>query len=298
MKAPVVVFVYNRPDHARQTLKALNDNRLASETDLFIYADNAKNEKGRAKVDATRKVVDDFAADNHFKSTTVIKADVNKGLADSIINGVTDVIRRYQRVIVVEDDLTTSMDFLEYMNDALDYHALNKNIWSISAYTPQLSHLRKYNHDTYMCYRASSWGWATWLDRWETVDWSIADYDSFMKDKKAQAHFNLGGGDMTRMLADWHEGRNHSWAIRWCYCQSRQNKLTVYPRDSRVTNTGCDDSGTHSGKTSRYRTPFAADHPKCRFENLAVSNYIMKEFRLIFDFSRLGQIRRRLMRLM
>lgn len=297
MRAPVVVFVYNRADHAAQTLAALNNNRLADETDLFIYADNAKSEAGQEKVNDTRKVVDDFARNSNFKSTAVIKADKNKGLAASVISGVTDVIRRYGKVIVVEDDLTTSKDFLEYMNDALDYYDNAKNIWSISAYTPHLSRLKNYYHDTYVCYRASSWGWATWIDRWDTVDWNVTDYDEFIKSPERIKHFNLGGRDMTGMLIDWHEGRNNSWAIRWCYQQSRRKNLTIYPRESRVTNTGCDNSGTHSGATRRYETPFSPDHPRCNFEELDIDNGLMAEFRLIFDFSRLGKIKRMLVRL-
>ena len=291
MNAPVIVFVYNRAAHARQTLEALNKNRLADQTDLFIYADNAKNETVQKQVDATRQVVDSFAAQNNFKSTTVVKAASNMGLAKSIITGVSQVIQNYHRVIVVEDDLITSADFLEYMNGALDFYE-KEDIWSISAYTPKLPYLKKYSHDIYMCPRASSWGWATWEDRWSSIDWEVADYEEFMKDKAAQKEFNLGGEDLTGMLADWHEGRNNSWAIRFCYAQSRQKKLTVYPACSRVTNNGCDNSGTHSGQTNRYRTDFLLDHPGCNWELLDMNSTLIRQFRLIYDFSRIGKIKR------
>lgn len=297
MAAPVVVFVYNRPDHAKATLEALNNNRLASETDLFIYADNAKSEAGQAKVDATRHVADSFALNNNFHSVSVIKAEKNKGLANSVISGVTDVIKKYGRVIVVEDDHTTSADFLEYMNNALDFYEHEDKIWSISAYTPYLSRLKNYSHDVYMCYRGSSWGWATWLDRWENIDWKVSDYNDLMNSKKRIKQFNRGGSDMTGMLADWHEGRNNSWAIRWCYAQSCADKLTVYPKESRITNTGCDNSGTHSGSTTRYETPFKNDHPACSFEMLPVDKKLMQEYRLIFDFSHLGKLKRSLIRM-
>lgn len=292
MKAPVIIFIYNRAEHTKKTLAALNENRLASETDLFIYADNAKSPEGQSKVDAARRVADEFAAFNHFHSTTVIKAEKNKGLADSIISGVSEVIARYGRVIVIEDDLITSRDFLEYMNGALDFYQDNASVWSISGYTPYLTRLSGYNHDVYPCYRASSWGWATWLDRWQTVDWDVSDYDAFLSDTARQKYFNLGGSDMTNMLIDWHEKRNHSWAIRWCYQQSKARSMTIYPAQSRVTNAGNDNSGTHTGSTSRYDTPFALDHKPCTFENLATNERLLDEFRLIYDFSRIGRIKR------
>lgn len=292
MKAPVIIFIYNRAGHTKKTLAALNENRLAAETDLFIYADNAKDLKGQSAVDEARKAADEFAALNHFHSTTVIKAERNKGLADSIIGGVSEVIAKYRRAIVIEDDLITSRDFLEYMNGALDFYENQPDIWSISGYTPYLARLAKYPHDVYSCYRASSWGWATWLDRWNTVDWNVADYESFLHDAAAQQYFNLGGSDMTNMLIDWHEGRNHSWAIRWCYSQAKARAMTVYPKESRITNAGNDNSGTHTGSTSRYDTPFWEDHDACRFEKLPADEKLLDEFRLIYDFSRIGKIKR------
>lgn len=42
--SPIVLFVYNRPDHTRQTVKALQKNELAEQSELFIYIDEAKNE--------------------------------------------------------------------------------------------------------------------------------------------------------------------------------------------------------------------------------------------------------------
>jgi hypothetical protein len=297
MKSPVVLFVYNRIEHTKQALAALDKNRLSNETDLYIYSDNAKNADAKNAVTEVRKIVDEFADNHHFHSVTVIKAETNRGLADSIIHGVSEVIRRYGRVIVLEDDLVTSVDFLEYMNGALDYYASNPHIWSISGYTPDLSHLQSYSHDIYTCYRACSWAWATWQDRWETVDWQVSDYEDFLHDTAFQKHFNLGGSDLTNMLIDWHEGRNHSWAIRWCYQQSRTNALTVYPAHSRITNAGCDNSGTHTGITTRYDTPFQKDHGACSFENIDIDPALMKDFRFIYDFSRIARIKRTLRKL-
>jgi len=45
--APIVLFVYNRPDHTRQTVEALQKNELAKESELFIYSDAAKNETAK-----------------------------------------------------------------------------------------------------------------------------------------------------------------------------------------------------------------------------------------------------------
>lgn len=297
MLAPVVVFVYNRDEHASRTLLHLSKNVLANESDLFIFCDNAKNEKAVEKVDATRRVVDEFAGNSIFKNVTVIKAEKNKGLAASIIGGVTDIINRYGKVIVVEDDLITSPDFLTYMNDALDFYENNPKVWSISGYTFPLKSLNKYPHDIYMSPRGCSWGWATWKDRFEKVDWDVRDFEDFKKSKERQRHFNEGGVDMTRMITDQVNGRINSWAIRWCYQESKENMFTVYPVHSRVKSIGCDDSGTHCVNSNLYDTDLITENTGCTFENLTPDKKIMSEFRLMYDYSRFGNIRRKLLRL-
>ena len=41
--APVVLFVFNRADHTRRTLEALEQNYLSKDTILYVYSDGAKN---------------------------------------------------------------------------------------------------------------------------------------------------------------------------------------------------------------------------------------------------------------
>ncbi len=296
MLAPVVVFVYNRADHASQTLNHLSNNFLASESELFIYCDNAKNEKAQEAVDNVRAVVDEFARNSNFKKVTVIKAEQNKGLAASIIGGVSEILDRYGRVIVVEDDLVTSKDFLTYMNHALDFYETNPKVWSISGYSFPLKSLEKYPHDIYMSPRGCSWGWATWKDRFEKVDWNVSDFNEFIKNPECIKHFNEGGPDMTDMLTRQVNGKINSWAIRWCYQESKENMFTVYPVKSRIRNIGCDNSGTNCVSSNLYDTTLISGDYSCTFENLTPDSRIMKEFRLMYDYSRLGDLKRKLFR--
>lgn len=297
MLAPVVVFVYNRADHASQTLNHLSNNFLASESDLFIYCDNAKDEKSQEAVDNVRAVADEFARNSSFKKVTVIKAEKNKGLAASIISGVTEILNQYGKVIVVEDDLITSKDFLTYMNNALDFYEDNPKIWSVSGYTFPLKSLEKYKHDVYMSPRGCSWGWATWKNRFDKVDWDISDFDDFIKNPSRVKHFNEGGPDMTEMLTRQVNGKINSWAIRWCYQESKENMFTVYPVKSRIRNIGCDNSGTNCVSSSLYDTSLISGDYSCNFENLTPNSGIMTEFRMMYDYSRFGNLKRKLLRL-
>ena len=132
MYAPVVLFVYNREEHSRLVLEALKRNQGAEKNDLFIYSDAAKSENEREAVGKVRKYIRQISSENSFRSVTVIEAKENKGLAKSIIGGVTDVINKYGKVIVLEDDHITAPDFLTYMNSGLDFYEKNTqmvNFW-------------------------------------------------------------------------------------------------------------------------------------------------------------------------
>lgn len=279
MSAPVAVFVYNRPIHTMKTIEALSRNIGAKDTEVFIFSDFAKNEAALDKVRAVREYINSEEVSTYFKSLNIIHAENNLGLANSIINGVTDLINSYNRIIVLEDDLVTSTDFLSYMNEALNYYEENKKVWSISGYTFKINYPSNYKSDIYLSYRGCSWGWATWKNRWEEVDWQVSDYHTFKNDKKSRKEFNRGGRDLSFMLDKQMEGKKDSWAIRWCYSQFKHDLLTVYPRISRVRNIGLDGSGTHSKATSKYTVDLYDAPEKCRFEYPGLNEKIIRRFK-------------------
>lgn len=279
MLAPVAVFVYARPEHTKKTIESLAKNEFADETEIFIYSDGAKNAKTMEQVQKVREYIDSLPQRNLFKSLHIIKAESNKGLANSVISGVTDVIRDYGRVIVVEDDLISAPDFLRYMNGSLDYYEADQRIWSICGYTFKMDIPQDYKHDVYLSYRGGSWGWATWKDRWDKVDWSVMDYPDFKHNRRLRQQFNRGGRDMANMLDSQMQEKIDSWAIRWCYSQSKLNMLTVYPVVSRIKNIGLDGTGTHSGISSKYDAIMADGQSQCVFEHIELEKRIVKAFK-------------------
>lgn len=282
--APICVFTFKRYDHTVRTLEALAANTYAKHSDLFIFCDNWKKENDRSAVEQVREYVSEFKERNLFKSTTVILAEKNKGLASSIIFGVTEVINKYGKVIVLEDDLLTTRRCLEYFNTCLEYYQDHMNIWSISGYSFPMDSLSNYNKDVFLSYRGSSWGWATWKNRWETVDWEVSDYKSFRINPVLRKRFARGGNDMPAMLD---RQMNHfidSWAIRWCYSQWKQDKYTVFPKESRIFNIGLDGTGTHGGKTTQFETKLATDE-LLTLESITIDKLICAEFKNKYDVS-------------
>ena len=250
--APVILFTYKRLLHTIKTIEALDANVLADKSELFIFSDGYKGDEDETAVKEVRSYLEQYKNDSNFKSVTVYYAENNHGLANSVIDGVTKIINTYGNVIVVEDDLVTSIDFLKFMNEALEYYEKDEKVWSIAGYTPNIRGLDHYNKDVYICLRAGSWGWATWRNRWNCIDWDVKDYPIFQKDKKARKAFGKRGANMPEMLDAQMRGEVDSWAIRFCYEQFKRNAVTINPTISRVRNMGIDGSGTHGVNENKW----------------------------------------------
>lgn len=251
--APVIVFVYKRLEQTKKTFESLIDNELAKESEVYIYADGAKNEKEKSSVEAVREYIKSLQVTNAFKKVVIVEQDHNCGLANSVIAGVNSIIFDKKKVIVIEDDIQTSPYFLTYMNECLQFYENDTRIWSISGYTPELPKLKNYEKNVYLNYRASTWGWGTWMDRWETVDWKVQDYNKFKYNIKRRMMLCRGGNDMPSMLKAQMKGKIDSWGIRWCYSQSKRNMLSIAPTVSLVRNNGLDGTGTHSNISDNNR---------------------------------------------
>lgn len=243
-KAPLILFTYNRLKETKKTIENLIKADLFSQTDIYIYSDGPKNLETEELVKNVREYLKGLSG---YKNIKIVYSKINKGLAKSIIQGVTEIIKEYDVVIVLEDDLLISKDFLIYMNDALNIYKNRDEIWSISGFGPNINIPSDYKEDIYLTLRGCSWGWGTWRDRWQTVEWEIKDFEKMKKSNKLKKRFNSSGNDMFKMLELQMLNKINSWAIRWCYTQFKQQKYTIYPIISKVKNIGFGEDATHGG---------------------------------------------------
>ncbi len=242
--APIVLFVYNRPAHVRQTVQALRENDIANESELFIYSDGPKDDPhSKAKVADVRNFIKTITG---FRTITIVASEQNKGLADSIIQGVTEIVSLYGRVIVLEDDLVVAPCFLRFMNEALDEYESVPQVMQISGHMFAVK--IKAETDAVFLPFVTSWGWASWKRAWDHFDPSMSGYEKIKHDTQLRYRFDLEGAyNYFAMLEGQLHGKVDSWAIRWYLSVFLKNGLTLYPITSFIRNIGFDGSGTHCG---------------------------------------------------
>ncbi len=245
--SPIVLFLYNRPEHTKIMLDALANNDEARESELFIYCDGLKpnsNERDHENVKAVRKIAKE---ENRFKNIHVVLREQNLGLSNSIISGVTEIVNRFGRIIVLEDDIVPSKGFLKYMNEALDLYEYENKVGCIHAWNYNLD-TTLFEDSTFFLRGGDCWGWATWKESWKLFNPNGKDLLDKIKSNKLEYSFNRNGThSFVEMLENQIIGKNDSWAIRWhaslflndCYC--------LHPLKPLVLNIGLDGSGTHCG---------------------------------------------------
>ncbi|NPT40343.1 sugar transferase [Paraburkholderia sp. 1N] len=253
MHAPIALFVFNRLDHADQTVTALAANDLASESDLFIFSDGPRTSSEAQKVAEVRAHARDITG---FRSVTVYEQQSNIGLAASIIRGVTELCDRFGKVIVVEDDIVTSPHFLKFMNDALNIYENDPKVMHVSGCTYPVDPEALGSDDTFFLRVPLCWGWATWKGAWKEYarDFSLAD--QFTRSMRRSFDFDGTHPYWSQMTLN-RRGRLTTWFVFWYATLYVQGGLALFPRTSLANNIGHDGSGSNCEESGQFATRLA-----------------------------------------
>ena len=247
--APIVLLVYNRPDHTRKTLTALSENFLADKSRLIVFADGPKKQASSNQLDLIRQTREVLVSKKWCKEVEIHEADENKGLARSVTDGVSSVVEKYGKAIILEDDILTSRGFLTFMNQALEFYEDVPEVMQIAGYFLPVKN-RHELPSTFFYNVNSCWGWATWQRAWKEYREDAAQLLTDVKGSKSfsKRNFNKGQGDnFHQQLIDNVEGRIHTWAVKWHASMFLKGGFCLHPSTTFVRNIGIDGSGTYSG---------------------------------------------------
>lgn len=238
--APIVLFVYNRLWHTQQTVEALKKNELAKESELFVFSDAPQNKDA---VEAVKRIREYIKTINGFKNITIIEREKNFGLARSFIEGTTQILNNYSKMIGLEDDNYSSPFFLRFMNEALDLYASDESVICISGYSYPT---KKQLPEIYFLRGAETWGYGTWRKSWKLFESDGKKLLQIINENKMSNQINLNDSfDFMNMLKMQIENKIDSWGIRWYVSAVINKKFTLYPGKALVMNIGFDGSGRH-----------------------------------------------------
>ena len=194
MKIATILFAYNRSRHTRTVLEALRESEVMTDK-LFVFQDGIKN---NTDVKEWKKVSDVIHGIT-FCDTEVMIEQANKGLANSIIDGVNYVFQNYDAVIVLEDDCVPHPKFITYMIQSLNKYETEQKVYSIGGYAWPIE-LKKDEEDAYFCQRISSCGWGTWRSRWKQFERDYMLLKKIIQNPESKRRLDTWGLDLPGQL--------------------------------------------------------------------------------------------------
>jgi hypothetical protein len=237
--SPVVLFTYKRLSTTRMVVDSLALNAESSESDLIVFSDGPKGEKDANKVWEVREYLRTIS---YFKSVCIRERKKNLGLAESFIQGISEVLSVHDKAIFLEDDNVVSRHFLNYMNNALSLYENNDSVSCVSGYSWPL--WPKWCMP-YFLKGAETWSMATWSREWNQTQWD----GKFLLNEIARLNLankvDSYGQGYLQMLRDQVDGKNDSWGVRWWTNAFIRNKVCLYSHKPLVIIADPGDDSTH-----------------------------------------------------
>lgn len=244
LSVAIVFFGFNRPEKISKSIRSYLCCVNAQTDNIYVFVDGPRNPEEKKLTDETYDVACELLEN---LNSNITYRESNYGLKSSIYKGISDILTKHTAVIVIEDDLLLNPYFYEFMYSSLNFYKNNKNIFQVSGFT----YLNEKSFNPFFLPITTSWGWATWSDRWEFFDINT-DYSYLLKSKSDIKAYNFNNSfNFTKMLNDELNSNISSWAIRWYSYVFSKNGLVLYPPESLVINDGFDLSGTHSSYTGK-----------------------------------------------
>lgn len=251
--APILLFVYNRPWHTEQTLRALRENDFADQSVLYVYADSPKHLASIGEIKKCEEVLELVLQEDWCHEVKLVVAPRNKGQVMSFVDGITDVVNEHGKVIVLEDDQVTSKGFLKFMNEALDLYKDEEKVMHVSGYMYPAEF--ESQDTTFFLQVQSCPGWGTWKRAWDLYNHDCVDHFTyFNQTKERRRKFDIEGNAYYFNQLKKNTGSNlYSWAVRWHASCIRAGGLSLFPARSLVQNIGLDGTGVHCPDSDMYK---------------------------------------------
>ena len=245
MKAPVVMFGYNRLELQSMVMKCFSECEGAAERDIFVFLDGPRKNLDNVESDKIKNMLEGYKT-KMFPRMRIIKRERNYGCRENIVQGITDVLEKYGRAIVIEDDILVSKTFLTFMDSALDFYEGDKRIWCINGFQKYIFKLPKdYKHDVYLAYTNCVWGWATWQNRWAQVDFDMRDYPDYIKSPANVKKLNEVSYILKTLLDSQYRGTLKAWDAQCWFHMVKNDLYAIEPKYQMSKNIGCIPNSEH-----------------------------------------------------
>lgn len=236
VNTPVLYITFVRPEYASQSFAAI---KKAQPRKLYFYSNKAREDRPD-EVRRNEEV-------RSFVKQIDWECDVKTWFRDEYVDVFTSlwgaidwVFNNEEEAIIIEEDCVASVAFFDLCDKLIPRYRNEKRIQLISGdnFTPQYNPKgMDYFFSSYM----HIYGWASWKDRWSTMDRKMVDWTEIKKSPLKKHFRNFVACWFYRMVI----GKVYSeiekfnpWDYITLYNMIKNDRLCVFPADNLVDDIG------------------------------------------------------------
>lgn len=232
-------FVYKRPECTEKVIESIKKNHFEK---IYIFQDGLKSESDREAWETVSKLIQKI----DFTETEIFISEKNKGLANSIIDGMNYVFERHEEAIALEDDIVLSEGYKSLAEALFEKYRNNEKVMGICGGGLGIVVSEDYEYDVYFNYRMSSVAFGTWKARWSGFYRNPEMLTEIYKDERKKKMLECAGTDIRAMVFSSLEGKIDTWATYWVLHQINREGYHVAPVDGYATDIGRSGGGTNT----------------------------------------------------
>ena len=241
----ILLMTYIRPENTKLILNLLIKYK---QKNIFVFNDGLKQKNHKKDHQETRKIILDFKKKNTIK---IIFPKKNLTQKRNLPYAISEVFKEHDRVIILEDDCIPNKSFFKFCNLLLEKYKNDNRISQISGNNfLNYKKFRRRNNDSYFFSNfTSSWGWATWKNRWqnyydsEIKIWPKIRKEGWLNDilanKKSSTFWTKAFDRRYKFLDD-------DWDRPWTLANLANNRINIFPNKNLISNIGEDNAALHS----------------------------------------------------
>jgi glycosyltransferase involved in cell wall biosynthesis len=249
MYSPVLITVYNRPLKLRDCINSLLSNKEAQKTDLYIAIDLPHKKEDES---AHKDIIHYCKTIKGFKSINPIIREINLGPRDNMLEAMMQLFNIYPYITTIEDDNVVSPNFLDYMNNALEFYGDDNRIYNITGYNYPFQMPSEYKYSSFLWQGCSGYSNGWWKSKYEPSYLQLNNFNEFLTDRsKLTEFFNMANHTLPVIFSGLNKGIIYGDAAV-SYNLFSNNRYQLFPTVSKVRNTGYDGSGLNCGVNNIY----------------------------------------------
>lgn len=281
MDTPILLMTYRRPENTNYILQLL---KKFKQKNIFVFNDGLKNKSHLKAHQETRNAILKFKKENKIK---LIFPNKNLTQKKNLPYALNFIFKNYDRAIILEDDCIPNKSFFRFCNLLLEKYKDDNRISQISGNNfLNFKKFKRRNKDSYFfSLFTSSWGWATWKNRWNNYyDTEIKVWPEIKKERWLQDIFmNKQSIDFwTKAFDRRYKLLDNDWDRPWTLINLANNRLNIFPSKNLISNIGADNSALHLNpkkwnKLKLEDIKFPLSHPKIICCDRSVDEFLTKE---------------------